>query len=73
MLSGVLSSPRATQVNIAIIRTFVRLRHLLATHAQLARKLDDLEKKYDDQFRGVFAALRELMAPPEQPRRKIGF
>jgi len=73
MLSGVLNSPRAIQVNIAIMRAFVRLRQLLATHADLARKLDELEKKYDEQFRVVFEALRELMNPPEPPRKGIGF
>lgn len=73
MLSSVLHSPRAIQVNIAIIRAFVRLRHILATHADLARKLEELEKKYDDQFRVVFDALRELMNPPEPPRKPIGF
>jgi hypothetical protein len=73
MLSSVLHSPRAIQVNIAIIRAFVRLRYILSTHADLARKLEELEKKYDDQFRVVFDALRELMNPPEPPRKPIGF
>jgi hypothetical protein len=73
MLSSVLKSGRAVQVNIEIMRTFVRLRRMLASHADLARKLDTLEKKYDAQFRVVFEAIRELMKPPETKRRPIGF
>ncbi|MDX9862634.1 MAG: ORF6N domain-containing protein [Rhodospirillales bacterium] len=77
MLSGILNSPRAIQVNIAIMRTFARIRQLLTTHADLAHKLDELEKKYDahdEQLRVVFDALRQLMNPPELPSRKrIGF
>ena len=73
MLSGVLRSKRAIQVNVEIMRTFVRLRQLLASNAQLARKLDALEKKYDAQFKMVFDAIRQLMTPPEPDRRKIGF
>lgn len=73
MLSSVLRSARAIQVNIAIMRAFVKLRHILASHADLARKLDELEKKYDEQFRVVFEALRELMRTPEPPRKEIGF
>ncbi len=73
MLSSVLNSERAIAVNIAIMRTFARLRHILASHADLAIKLEELEKKYDKQFRVVFDALRELMNPPEPPRKQIGF
>jgi len=73
MLSGVLNSPRAIQANIAIVRTFVQLRRMLATHADLARKLAELEKKYDRQFQIVFDAIRELMKPPVTPRKEIGF
>lgn len=73
MLSGVLNSERAIQVNIAIIRAFVRLRQLLASHEDLARKLAEQEKKYDAQFRVVFDALRELMEPPAPPKKEIGF
>jgi hypothetical protein len=73
MLSGVLHSKRAIQVNVEIMRTFVRLRQLLASNAQLARKLEALEKKYDAQFRVVFDAIRQLMSPPEPGKRKIGF
>jgi hypothetical protein len=73
MLSSVLNSPRAIQINISIMRAFAQLRALLATHADLARKLDDLEKRYDAQFRVVFDALRQLIEPPEPPRKRIGF
>jgi hypothetical protein len=73
MLSSVLRSTRAVQVNIEIMRTFVRLRRILTSNAQLARKLDTLEKKYDVQFKVVFDAIRELMAPPTPKKRKIGF
>jgi len=73
MLSSVLHSKRAIQVNIEIIRAFVRLRQMLASHAHLARKLDALERKYDTQFRVVFDAIRELMTPPECNPRRIGF
>lgn len=73
MLSSVLRSKRAAQVNIAIMRTFVRLREMLLSNADLARKLNALEKKYDAQFKVVFDAIRELMTPPEPPRRQIGF
>jgi hypothetical protein len=73
MLSGVLNSPRAILVNISIMRTFVQLRRLLASHEDLARKLADLEKKYDSQFRIVFDAIREIIAPSEPPKRRIGF
>ena len=73
MLSSVLRSKRAVQVNIAIMRTFVGLREMLLSNSNLARKLDKLEKKYDAQFRVVFDAIRELMTPPELPKRQIGF
>jgi hypothetical protein len=73
MLSSVLRSKRAIQVNVEIMRTFVRLRQILSSHADLARKLEALEKKYDTQFRVVFDAIRQLMAPPEPKKRKIGF
>ena len=73
MLSSVLRSKRAVQVNVEIMRAFVRLRRMLASHEDLARKLDALEKKYDTQFRAVFDAIRQLMAPPEPKRRQIGF
>lgn len=73
MLSSVLRSKRAVQVNIAIMRTFVKLREMMATHKDLARKLGDLEKKYDGQFQIVFEAIRQLIATEEAPKRKIGF
>jgi len=73
MLSSVLKSERAVQVNIAIMRAFVRLRRLLATHKDLARKLDELERKYDKHFAVVFVAIRRLMARVEPSRRRIGF
>lgn len=72
MLSSVLGSQQAVQVNIAIMRAFVRLRELLATHAELARKLEALERKYDRRFRVVFVAIRQLMAASE-PRQRVGF
>jgi len=73
MLATVLNSDRAIQVNIEIMRAFVRLRQMLTSNADLARKLHALEKKYDSQFKMVFDAIRELMTPPEKPKRKIGF
>ena len=74
MLSSVLRSPRAVQVNIAIMRAFVRLREMLLTNADLARKLADLEQKYDAQFKVVFDAIRQLMTPPPAPPKpEIGF
>jgi hypothetical protein len=76
MLSSVLRSKRAVQVNIAIMRVFVRLREITATHKELARKLEDLENRlgeHDEQFKVVFDAIRTLMLPPERPKKKIGF
>ena len=73
MLSGILNSPRAVRVNIEIMRAFVRLRQLLASNAGLSQKLNALEKEYDAQFKVVFDAIRQLMAPPEPEKRKIGF
>ena len=73
MLSSVLRSPRAVQVNIEIMRAFVRLRRMLQLNVDLARKLAALESKHDAQFKIVFDAIRELMTPPEKPKRRIGF
>jgi hypothetical protein len=74
MLSSVLRSERAVAVNIAIMRAFVRLREIISSHSQLSRRLDELEGKYDSQFRVVFNAIRELMKPESTPsRRRIGF
>jgi hypothetical protein len=73
MLSSVLHSRRAVQANIAIMRAFVRLREMLLSNTELARKLAVLENKYDAQFKAVFDAIRQLMAPPEKKGRSIGF
>jgi hypothetical protein len=73
MLSSILNSPKAIRVNIEIMRTFVRLRRILASHEDLAQKLEALERRYYAQLRGVFDAIRQLMAPPERTRRSIGF
>jgi ORF6N domain len=73
MLSSVLRSKRAIEVNIAIMRTFVQLRRLMDTNRDLARKIEALEKKYDEQFAEVFAAIKQLIAPPSPPKRQIGF
>jgi len=73
MLSSVLNSKRAIQVNVAIMRTFVRLREMIISNKELARRLNELEKKYDQQFKLVFDAIRELMEPPEPKKRAIGF
>jgi ORF6N domain-containing protein len=72
MLSSVLRSKRAVEVNIAIMRAFVKLREMLASNQELARRLDQIEQKYDARFKIVFDAIRELMKPPEKPRRAIG-
>ncbi len=74
MLSSVLKSDRAVTVNIAIMRTFVQLRQMLASNVELRRKLDEMEKNYDEQFKIVFTAIKQLMEPPPpKPKRKIGF
>lgn len=74
MLSSVLKSKQAVQVNVEIMRAFVRLRELIGHDRELARRLDDLESRYDSQFKVVFDAIRELMTPPNPaPKRKIGF
>jgi phage regulator Rha-like protein len=73
MLSSVLKSKRAIQVNIAIMRTFVELRNILATHKDLARKLENMERQYDEQFRAIFEVIRHLMSPPAKTKRRIGF
>jgi hypothetical protein len=69
----VLNSKQAITVSIRIIETFIRLRAWLMTHKEFARRLDEMEEKYDAQFRVVFDAIHELMAPPEKPKRRIGF
>jgi hypothetical protein len=74
MLSSVLRSKRAIRVNVEIMRAFVRLRQLLSSHEDLARKLAALESRYDRQFKGVFDAIRQIMAPGDPPKkRQIGF
>jgi hypothetical protein len=73
MLSSVLNSERAVQVNIAIVRTFVQLRRLMDSNADLARKIESLEKKYDEKFATVFAAIKQLVAPPAPATKRIGF
>ncbi len=73
MLSTVLKSERAIDVNIAIMRAFVKMRQMLATHADLKRKIEEMEAKYDEQFQVVFEAIRQLLEEDEKPKRKIGF
>lgn len=73
MLSSVLNSPMAVHVNIQIMRTFAKLREIISHHKDLAHRLDDLEKKYDSQFKIVFDAIRQLMSPPKTKHSKIGF
>ncbi len=73
MLSSVLNSDRAIQVNIQIMRTFIKLREILATHKDLQRKIEAMEKRYDDKFKIIFQAIRKMMMPENPPKRKIGF
>src|SRR5438132_8937384 len=73
MAAMVLNSPRAVDMSVHIVRAFVRLRELIASNKELAKRLDELEKKYDSQFKVVFDAIRELMTPLPLPPRRIGF
>ena len=73
MLSSVLKSDRAVDVNIAIMRTFVQLRRLMDSNRELARKIAEMEKRYDEQFGTVFQAIQQLITEEEEPKRKIGF
>ena len=73
MLSSVLRSDRAADVNIAIMRTFVQLRRLMDSNRELARKISEMEKRYDEQFRTVFQAIQQLITEEEEPKRRIGF
>lgn len=73
MLSSVLKSARAIEENIAIMRAFVQMRRILATHEDLKRKIEEMEEKYDERFRVVFEAIRQLLAEDEKSKRKIGF
>ncbi len=73
MLSSVLNSKKAIEVNIQIMRTFTKLRELMLVHKDLRIKIEEMEKKYDSQFKIVFDALRRLIDPPQKPKRSIGF
>jgi hypothetical protein len=74
MAANILNSPTAVRASIQVVRAFVRLREMLASHKELARKLEQMEKKYDAQFKVVFDAIRKLMTPPPpKPKRPIGF
>ena len=73
MLSSVLNSDRAISVNIQIMRTFTKLREMLLSHKDLQQKIEAMEKKYDHQFQIVFEAIKQLITPPEKPKRRIGF
>jgi len=73
MLSSVLNSKRAIQVNIQIMRTFTRLRQMLAGHKEMQKKIEAMEEKYDEQFRVVFEAIKQLLSEEEKPKKKIGF
>jgi hypothetical protein len=73
MLSSVLNSSKAIQVNIQIMRTFTKIREMIASHKELAKRLKELEKKYDTQFKVVFDVLQSLIEPPAKPKRRIGF
>ncbi len=73
MLSSVLRSTRAVQVNVAIMRTFVRLREMLATHEELRRKIDAMEKQYDARFQAIFATIRQMLETPVPAKKSIGF
>ena len=73
MAASVLNTPRAVEVSLYVVRAFVKLREMIASHKDLARKLDEMEQKYDSQFRVVFDAIRALVAEPELKEKKIGF
>ena len=73
MAATILNSPRAVEMSIFVVRAFVKLREMLSSHKDLKRKIEEMEKKYDSQFKIVFNAIKELMSPPEKPIRKIGF
>jgi len=73
MAANVLNSKTAVQASVQVVRAFTRLRQMLASNVELSRKLGDLERKYDAQFKVVFDAIRQLMAPPETKRKQIGF
>jgi len=73
MAANVLNSERAVQASVEVVRAFIRLRQMLAPNTELAKKLEELERKYDRQFKVVFDAIRQLMTPPEPKRKEIGF
>jgi hypothetical protein len=73
MIATILNSSVAVQASIHVVRAFVKLRQILASNKELSKRFDELEKKYDTQFKVVFDAIRKLMTPPEPKRRKIGF
>ena len=73
MAATILNSPRAVEMSIFVVRAFVKLREMLSSHKDLKRKIEEMEKKYDSQFKIVFTAIKELMSPPQKPVRKIGF
>ena len=73
MLSSVLNSSRAIQVNVQIMKTFIQLREMLAGHKELRRKIEEMESKYDYQFKAVFQAIKELLNPSQKPKEPIGF
>jgi hypothetical protein len=73
MAANVLNSKRAVRASVQVVRAFIRLREMLASNAELAHKFNDLERKYDAQFKVVFDAIRKLMTPPEPQRKQIGF
>jgi phage regulator Rha-like protein len=73
MLSSVLNSQRAIHVNIQIMKAFTRLREMVLSHKDLQRKIEEMEKKYDEQFQTVFEAIKQLLEPPEKPKKRIGF
>ena len=73
MLSSVLNSEKAIIVNIQIMRTFTRLKEIIMTHKDIQRKIEDMERKYDQQFKVIFDAIKQLLMPPEKPKGRIGF
>ena len=73
MAASVLNTPQAVDMSVFVVRAFVRLRSFLATHKELKQKIEDMEKKYDYQFRVVFDAIKQLIEPPQKPRKRIGF
>ena len=73
MAANVLNSKRAVDASVQVVRAFVRMRNMLTSHAELARKIETLEKRYDDKFKIVFDAIRQLMIPPDRKRKPIGF